>query len=633
MRIRQAVFQGMFPRRDARLLPENNATLARDARMLSGTLQSYRDVLPVETLTLSGFGIKDIFRWRASDGDFWFRFPDPVNVVRGPTSGDVWERVYWTGDRRVEGMALTYAGVATSGSEPPTNRFLVGVPAPTQSISATVIEPDPVTVAAVNKGVRPIRVTTSAPHGFETDDIVRFVITAEAAENDEIDLADFLNDAGGYQVIRISDTEFALQSTDGVNQDYSNFTSGSVERFFSRATVDTRFYVHTYVNLLGEEGPPSDPGAAVVAGDGQDVDLDLPPLDNLVGVVPIERRRVYRTATGLSGAEFQLVADLDISQTQFLDKSNTRTLGEVIESAEWDPPDPEMRHLNLMASGVMVGGVRQDVCFSEPYRPHAWPGSFRIAVDHVIVAIGVFDQYTVVGTEGQPYIIAGTDPRSMQPQKLAVTQACLSSRSMVSMGYGCVYASSDGLVFVDASGARVVTETVLTPEEWEEYAPETIHAYELDGRYVGFFDNGERQGGFVFDPRRPDEGFAELDFYAKAGYRDTREPRLYLLTESDELVLWDGAETRRPFLWRSREWALPVPLNVSCARVIADDYADITFRLYAGGVLRYSGAVTSERPFRLPAGYMELDLQFEVEGVGRVREVVVADAIEELSRV
>ena len=101
------------------------------------------------------------------------------------------------------------------------------------------------------------------------------------------------------------------------------------------------------------------------------------------------------------------------------------------------------------------------------YQPHAWPADYRIAIDEEIVGIAATSNGVVVGTKGTPYLVTGTDPSSMVAIRIESGEACLSKRSMVDMGEYILYAGPDGIVAVQGATASVVTEALITPEQWQ----------------------------------------------------------------------------------------------------------------------------------------------------------------------
>lgn len=630
MRISLGPFRGRIPKVSDRAIPEANATIATGCDMRSGEIRPFRKSALVQAIGAGNW--QSFYRWYEEDGTgHWLQFPGDVDVIRGPTADDVWQRIYWTGDSRHDEPRMSYTGpIQTGGGAMPNVSYKLGVPAPATQL---VIDAEPEITGNVSEiaNERPIRVTTEAAHGLETGELVRFDVEAEAPAADVNDLAEFLN-GNDFQITVTGEDEYTLDNTDAFNIDYSAFTAGTFTQYFDPGFLSTRFYVHTYVTELSEEGPPSEPSESVELGPTQKVTLTLPVLEptDAQGRL-ITKRRIYRTATGNRFSQFQFVAELDIAEDTYRDEVATVDLGEPIESTQWDAPDSDLKGLRLAAQGFAVGFFNNKVAFSEPYMVHAWPTSYQLALDYDVVAVEVVDNGVVVGTTGRPYLIQGIEPRSMMPRRLESNYACVSKRSMVSMGYAAVYASTEGLVYVGAGQARLITEGAFTELEWAEYAPETIHAYAHQGRYIGFYDAGAgKKGGFIFDPRNPDIGIVDLGFWAKSCFTDVRERYLYLLTDGNDIMRWDDpGEDLQPMQWRSKEFVTQRPSSLSAAKLSADNYP-ITFRLYGDGVLRHEKQITAPDPFVLPAGYLARNWHFEFEGTANLQDFQVADSYGEL---
>lgn len=628
MRFRVTGFQGMFPRVSPRLIGERQAQRCKNFKLTSGELVPYRDPEFVQNVTLAGMDVGTIFRWKQGGESYWFRHPGDVDVVQGPVIGDVWERVYFTGDSRFDEPRYTMTPQAyTGGTNYPVVSYKLGVPAPEGVIIAHAVQPAPITIASIS-ATRPMVVETVAPHGLQFGRIVRFNIESSGVPDES--LATHLN-SGEYQVTVLDDNRFEIAYSDGENVEYDSFVSGTVQAYYDPGLMQRRFYVHTYVTEFGEEGPPSEASGAVDAGSVQPVTLTLPTVEpSATNGRLLSKRRIYRSAAGTAGAAYRFVAELDIVDEEFTDEIDGAELAESLQSANWDGPPEGLRGIMSHPSGTFVGFEGADVYFSEPYRPHAWPEEYRIPVGHEVVAIGVFDTHIVVATTGLPYLITGMDPRSMSVRRLEVNQSCSSKRSMVSLGYACVYASAYGLVHVSPQGAQLITRNHITVDEWAGYHPETIRAFEYEGRYIGFYDAGPGQkGGFVFDPREPELGLVDLDFSAVSGFREPESEALYLLLESDDIVKWDAGADLFPGAWRSKVIHSPDPINIGSARVIANGYDDLTFRLFADGALAAEHVVTSREPFPLPSGYSAMDWQFEVDGTEVVAEITIAETPEE----
>lgn len=117
-------FRSARPKVEPHLLESGEAHRAVNCRMQTGALQGFRG--PTAIRATSRPTVKSLHRF--GDTNLWFEFADDVDVAEGPLPSDTETTTYFTGDGA---PAMTYAGLATSGSEPfPTNRYRLGIPAP-----------------------------------------------------------------------------------------------------------------------------------------------------------------------------------------------------------------------------------------------------------------------------------------------------------------------------------------------------------------------------------------------------------------------------------------------------------------------------------------------------------------------
>ena len=86
-------------------------------------------------------------------------------------------------------------------------------------------------------------------------------------------------------------------------------------------------------------------------------------------------------------------------------------------------------------------------------------------------------------------VLTGSSPLSLSNQPLAFQQSCVSKRSIVGMGHGVCWAGPTGLCYVGQDGAKIITEGILTPEQWQELVPSTLVGSRFERYYIGFFDN------------------------------------------------------------------------------------------------------------------------------------------------
>ena len=138
MKIQHAAFRGEVPILDARLLPENNAQIARNLNLKKGTLRPHRDALLADSLPAT-INPGNLYRYETGNNGagFWLSWGDEydVDVVRSPIASDDYARVYWTGQGAPKMGSL--AQVTTGTGPYPSAWFTLGVPAPDSGPSIT----------------------------------------------------------------------------------------------------------------------------------------------------------------------------------------------------------------------------------------------------------------------------------------------------------------------------------------------------------------------------------------------------------------------------------------------------------------------------------------------------------------
>lgn len=127
MKIGTTTFRGEVPRLSPRLLPDNAAQDATNARLLSGDLTSWRQfATTVELANITG--VRTIFR--IAD-DVWLAFDEQVDVARAVFSGGLDHRVLLTCPALFTTPRYTDVDMATDGAQPyPAITLPLGVPAP-----------------------------------------------------------------------------------------------------------------------------------------------------------------------------------------------------------------------------------------------------------------------------------------------------------------------------------------------------------------------------------------------------------------------------------------------------------------------------------------------------------------------
>lgn len=390
---------------------------------------------------------------------------------------------------------------------------------------------------------------------------------------------------------------------------------------------ESRTYVFTYVSAYGEEGPPSGASSVVDLDPNQPVTVSLPggaPTGNF----NITLKRVYRSSTVGTSAQFQFVAEIPVAQVSLIDTVKQAALGEVLPSEDWVGPPAGLKGLRLMANGAAVGFLGKTLYFSEPNLPHAWPHEYSI--DFEIVGIGVFGQSVAVMTKGYPYLFQGIDPAAMASTKLELPQACASKRSIVETGDGVVYASPDGLVSIGSS-IGVISTNLFNREQWQSYFPSSMETYLYNNKVHCLWNNGAARGALVFDLSGQGAILTtndiNVDAAVTAGYYDAKRDLLYLVKNNNIIRFDDGSNAQ--YKWTSKIVRLAKPENMSFAQVNALSYP-ITMKVYADGALKLTKTVTSNSQFRLPSGFRSYEWYFTLEGASEVLSADIATSSVEM---
>jgi len=403
----------------------------------------------------------------------------------------------------------------------------------------------------------------------------------------------------------------------------STFTPGS------GSTAETRTYVVTYVSAYGEEGPPSPASALVTIDPTAAVGLTSIPTGPS-GAYNITSKRIYRSSTVGASASFQFVAEIPVATATYSDTKSQAELGEVLPSTEWYPPPSGLKGLKALPNGAAIAFKDNTAYLSEPNLPHAWPHEYPI--EDRIVGVGVFRQSAVLLTTGKPYLMSGADPAAMSAERLELSQACVSKRSIVETGDGVLYASPDGLVSISSSGMDVITKGLLTRAQWQAYNPSSMVAAVHDNRYhVLYQTGGGARGWLIFDFSGQGATFTTTNLNSASAvtalYADHRTDTLYL-AQSTNLVRFDAGSSLS-YTWRSKTFRAPFAMNFSKSQVVASAYP-VTMKLYGDGVLRFTKSVADGNLFHLPSGYRALDYQIELTGSSDVTQASIATSAEEL---
>lgn len=666
--IKLGPFGGMIPRTGNRLIPDTSAQSASNVKVHSGELHplhglgdAYAVSKPMPPLS--------IFKARnGTDSSAWFSWPIDVDCVRVPLAVDVESLFCWTGDGPPK-MARYTSAVSGGGENYPLadNELSLGIPAPQ---TAPTVTPSATGIGStVTRGYRYTFVSAANP--YEQESAPSPITMADGKTDDTWALA--LLD----EVPANSGVGTAAYGTD------TTFTNAASARHWLRVGDEVILSdVSPAVLVTATVTAIPTPHSFKVSGDySAAVSWERKTPWNTAGMV----KRVYRT-TGTTGS-WQLVNETGLSAatTTYDDTlSDADIAGDDLITEGWIPPPVGLKALCVHPSGSLLGIAGNLLCASEPHQPHAWPVIYQLASNYNGVGLACFGSSVVMATDGEPFVATGTEPASMSGDNIQGTFPCLSKRSVVSTGDSVLYASKHGQIQVGAGGLRIFTDQFYTREKWEELNPETMVCEIAGGRlYISYTNqSGTRQMLMIEGPVLIPVSIAAEEIYA-----DPSTGELYIGT-AEGIQLFDAPDVVvLPGAWRSKDFVMPYPVNMGAAKIDFDlavdvaqqaavlaaiaaaeadnaaimatgnahgsinssqinsrflhgaDFVDVpaapaantvTLNLYAGGVLKASRVVSSKKAFRLPAKYKADVYSIEVITQCVVKEIRIAETMEQL---
>jgi hypothetical protein len=549
MAIKIDSFAGIAPKISNRKLPQNMGQIADNCRLVSGNLTAFADKLQITSNTLrSGGDVKTIFRMNDGASDHWLSWIKNVNVARGQIAGDTAQRIYWTGDNepRMTNLALAIAG----GGVMPNSCFVLGVSAP---LVAPTVTPSGGVGAATSRAYVETFVT---PFGEESaPSPVTAVISG-----------------------KVDDT-WALTALNAAPINSANITGASVSSGICSVVTSSTAHLRAgeEVTHAGIVGMTDLNGNFVILSvtDATHYTVALTTAQTYTSggtwarVAPHNTtgmtRRIYRS---LSGSYF-FVAGIAVATTSYNDTIADSALGETLPSIGWDMPPADMTGLIALPNGGNAGFIGNEVCFADPYHPHAWPVAYRQGCNFEVVALGAFGSSVVVGTKGVPYIIIGSHPSSMSMEKTEVNESCLSALGMVDVGVGVMFPSANGMPFIGVGGADMGTKTIYEKDAWKKINPSTLRCKYHGNMLFGWHDiDADLHTGFVFDLATG--SFASTSLSITTCYVDDETNNMYVVS-GGAIYQWDAHPYNElTFDWKSKMFAHSRPVNYGFAMIDAD---------------------------------------------------------------
>jgi hypothetical protein len=397
-------------------------------------------------------------------------------------------------------------------------------------------------------------------------------------------------------------------------------------------------YVFTYCDSWGRESIPSLPSTQVdLYFETQNTQVFFPTIPSGNALFDAQAKiRLYRSNTGTDSDEYQFVKELPIGTADTTDQTASEDLSLfTLPSTDWDAPpddntslypDGPLNWMGAMPNGFLAGTTLTEICFSERAVFHAWPVSYRYPIKHKIVGAEIMSGGVAVLTDKRPFAVLGSDPASMSIIEINREQSCESKKSIVSINGAVLYASPDGLVAMENTSLTILTEGLLTQTEWQQMNPSTMKAYNYEGKYVCFYDNG----GFIFDPRDKRNALVFITQSATAGfyYKDN----LYL-SVSNNVVKFDKDDLNpQTIQYKTRRVQIERAINFALMKVTATQYpVEVTVTAYYNNEQVDSQLYTVENgtPVYMHSGFLANQWEINISG-NPVMSVALAESFEEL---
>jgi hypothetical protein len=334
----------------------------------------------------------------------------------------------------------------------------------------------------------------------------------------------------------------------------------------------------------------------------------------------------------------------------FVDDYESRNLLDILASDNYDPPPEDMVGLAAVQNNILVGFVGNTLYFSEPGRPHAWPDAYAVTLEYDIVGVAAISGSMLVVTDSYPYLVSGSDPANgMATARIDANYPCLNRYSIVTMGYGIVYSTHDGLaVYSPSSGAGIITKLLYNNDTWQtDIDPKTVVAEYYGDNYFA----SHSTGAFVFEQDVKVGGFfVDCDYSFSASFYDPIDGIVFYVSGTNgDIYQWDDLD--QPLItqeWKSKVIITKDMINLGAARVVADYTAitqtwntevqqwqaalinwdkpdDLTFKLWVDKELVFTTLLNDSETFRLPTGYRTDTFEVSVEGNIRVRAIHLAE--------
>ena len=242
-------FAGIAPKIPPRYLQDSQAQIALNCPVFSGSLQPLTDV-GASILTLPKTTTpKSIYRYgqdTEADNNYWFHWPQEVDVCRSQIAGDVAEWTFFTGDG---GPKATYNSLALSGSSGtyPTGTRPLGLPSPATACAVSAdtftAATHPAEVILSSTQVGQLSTSLGISISITTDDAIGYTDVSLSSLSVPIaasGVATLISALSGVTATEVSGTVSIKTDATGADAKlFVKFQTGTTPNFNSTLTLET----------------------------------------------------------------------------------------------------------------------------------------------------------------------------------------------------------------------------------------------------------------------------------------------------------------------------------------------------------------------------------------------------------
>lgn len=417
-------------------------------------------------------------------------------------------------------------------------------------------------------------------------------------------------------------------------------------RFGEDLGLESRAYVFTFVNRLGEESAPFGVTELTLNSGSERVKFFInssrweSKFDSMqTGRYKLHGIRVYRTAVGgTASAMYFYVGTVTTSAETFVlpgevyldrfgyegasyvfhDSKKSAELGSACTTIDFISDVSELQKLQgltTLYNGILAAFKDNEVWYCEPYMPWAWKRANVHTLAHKVVALLPSEQGVYVLTDNCPYYVSGQTPDSMVPTKLPGQYPCIDKRSAATVSGKNIYISGDGPVIIDGGNVSIDT-MAFNRDTWRSEASSHMS---YSGR-VGLMAYGHRFIIYITAPSVGVGGYL-VDLDTKAWTRISTPimnaiiapPRtgnswtdnLVYSTGSGNWMVFGASDQTSLWSWASKDFILQKPTNFGAIQLYGKGVVKVTIwaddiQIFLETISLSDGGVVS----RLPSGFI-----------------------------